>query len=136
MKILIVDDELISRQKLAVQLRKKGHCDLAEDGMAAYEMFRRAFENDDAYDLITLDFNMPGISGPELLEKIRNFEERNGIVSREKWVKVVMVTAKDDTKSVMSSYLSGCEEYLVKPFNPEELKKCLAKLSLKRHFVQ
>ncbi len=130
MRILIVDDELISRQKLAVHLRKKGHCDLAASGAEAFEKFRRAFENGDPYDLITLDYNMPGLSGPELLDEIRSIEKSSGIVSRDKWVKVIMVTGKDDTKSVMSSYMSGCEEYLVKPFSPEDLAKSLAKVSL------
>ncbi len=131
MRILIVDDELISRQKLAILLRKKGVCDLAPNGMEAYAMFQQAFGGEEAYDLITLDYNMPGLSGPELLKKIRAYEELNGIVSRDKWVKVIMVTAKDDTKSVMSSYMSGCEEYLVKPFSPQELNKSLAKLRIR-----
>lgn len=127
MKILIVDDELISRQKLAVLLRKKGHCDLASSAIEAYAMFCRAFESGSPYDLITLDFNMPGACGPELLQKIRAYEKENDISSRDKWVKVIMVTAKDDTKSVMSSYQSGCEGYLIKPFSPEELEFSLAK---------
>lgn len=128
MKILIVDDELISRQKLSVLLNKKGQCDVATCGEQGYEMFCRAFRDQAAYQLITLDFSMPGLSGPEVLQKIREFEKQNGVISRDKWVKVIMVTSKNDTKSVMSAYTSGCEGYLTKPFNSDDIQKTLAKI--------
>ncbi len=130
MRILIVDDEFISREKLSLLLAKKGQCDTATSGMQAYEMFCQAFKDKKAYQLITLDFNMPGLSGPEVLQKIREFEKEKGVISRDKWVKVIMVTAKNDAKSVLSSYTSGCEGYLTKPFNYEDIKKCLAKIGL------
>ena len=130
MKILIVDDEPISRKKLSVLLGKKGQCDTAEEGMEAFSMFCRAYAADAPYDLITLDFNMPGLNGPDVLQKIRDFEKDKGIVSRDKWVKVVMVTGKNDTRSVMSSYTSGCDGYLTKPFNQEDIRKSLAEIKL------
>ncbi len=130
MKIMIVDDELISREKLKLLLSKNGQCDVAISGSQAYKMFCEAFKANTAYDLITLDFNMPGLSGPEVLQKIREFEKENGVTSRDKWAKVIMVTAKNDATSVMSSYNSGCEGYLTKPFNYEDIQKSLANIGL------
>ena len=130
MKILIVDDEFVSQQKLSLLLAKKGQCETASSGEQAYEMFCRAFNNNAAYSLITLDFEMPGLSGPQVLEKIRAFEAENGVTSRDKWVKVIMVTSKNDSKSVMSSYKSGCENYLTKPFNKDDIRKSLATIGL------
>ena len=130
MKILIVDDELISREKLKVLLSKTGRCDVANSGMQAYDMFCRAFETGAGYDLITLDFNMPILSGPEALQKIREFEIGNGVKTRDKWAKVIMVTARNDHKSMISSYKSGCEGYLTKPFNNEDVQKALASFGI------
>jgi two-component system chemotaxis response regulator CheY len=130
MKILIVDDEFVSRQKLCLLLAKKGQCDAAASGEEAYQMFCQAFRDNAGYQLITLDYDMPGLSGPEVLEKIRQFERENGVSSRDRWVKVMMVTGKSDSKSVMSSFKSGCEGYLTKPFNNEEIRKGLKTVGL------
>ncbi len=130
MKILIVDDELISREKLKLLLAKKGACDVANSGKQAYNMFCRAFHAKAPYDLITLDYNMPELSGPEVLQQIREFEKENGVMSRDRWVKVIMVTALNDSKSVMSSYNSGCEGYLTKPFDHEAIEHSFSKIGI------
>ncbi|HEY5672937.1 MAG TPA: response regulator [Malonomonas sp.] len=130
MRILIVDDEFVSRHKLSLLLEAKGECDVASSGEQAFDLFCQAFNDKKAYRLITLDFEMPGLSGPQVLEQIRAFEAENGVTSRDKWVKVMMVTSKNDSKSVMSSFKSGCEGYLTKPFNKADIRKSLATIGL------
>ncbi len=128
MKILVVDDEFVSLQKLTMLLMFHGECDAATSGEQALEMFVKAHEANAPYDLITLDIDMPGMSGPESVSKIREYEEDQGVSSLQAAVKILMVTAMSDGKSVMSSFKEGCEGYLIKPFNKEKIEKCLAEI--------
>jgi two-component system chemotaxis response regulator CheY len=130
MKILVVDDEFVSLQKLSLLLKDRGQVDAATSGEQALEMFIKAEQDGAPYQLITLDYDMPGISGPETAEKIRNYEEENGISSLHASVKILMVTAMSDGKSIMSSFKGGCEGYLKKPFNKDEIKSSLEKIGL------
>lgn len=130
MKILVVDDEFVSLQKLTLLLKERGEIGAATSGEQAIEMFIKAVEEKEPYDLITLDYDMPGLSGAETAEQIRKYEEDHGITSLNTAVKILMVTAMSDGKSIMSSFKGGCEGYLTKPFNKEEIKKSLATIGL------
>lgn len=125
MKILVVDDEFVSLQKLILLLKDVGDVDAATSGEQALEMFVQAEQNKSPYDLVTLDYDMPGINGPETAERIRKYEEENGIASLHSSAKILMVTAMNDGKSIMSSFKGGCEGYLKKPFNKAEIQKSL-----------
>ncbi len=129
MRILIVDDEFVSLQKLTLLLKSRGVCDAATSGEQAFEMFCQAFETHEPYDLVTLDVNMPGLSGPEVLQKIRRFEEEHNSSCLKTRAKIMMVTAMSDGKTIMASFKEGCEGYLTKPFNKEEIEKSLAALA-------
>jgi len=125
MRILVVDDEFVSLQKLSRLLKDRGEVDAATSGEQAVELFIKANEENEPYTLITLDFDMPGLSGAETAEQIRKYEEENGLSSLEKAVKILMVTAMSDGKTIMSSFKGGCEGYLTKPFNKDEIEKSL-----------
>ena len=60
MKILIVDDDLVSRSKMEVLMSSFGECILAHDGLEAISEYRRAWEECAPFGLITLDIEMPG----------------------------------------------------------------------------
>ena len=79
MRILIIDDDFVSRSKLEALLTVYGDCDTAEDGNKGFEMFEKSHKDSSSYDLITMDIDMPGISGHEVLSKIREWEEANEI---------------------------------------------------------
>lgn len=130
MKILVVDDEFVSLQKLSLLLKSRGMIDAATSGEQALEMFITAEQDGVPYDLVTLDYDMPGISGPETAEKIRQYEEENGLASLHASVKILMVTAMTDGKSIMTSFKGGCEGYLKKPFNKEEIQKSLEAIGI------
>lgn len=130
MKILVVDDEFVSLQKLTLLLKERGEIEAATSGEQALEMYIQAAEDKAPYDLITLDYDMPGLSGAETAEQIRKHEEKLGITSVDDTVKILMVTAMSDGKSIMSSFKGGCEGYLTKPFNKEEIKKSLTSIGL------
>ncbi len=130
MKILVVDDEFVSLKKLTLFLQDKGKVDAATSGEQAVELFIKAEQDGAPYDLVTLDFDMPGISGPETAEQIRRYEEDNGIASLHASAKILMVTGMSDGKSIMSSFKGGCEGYLKKPFNKEEIQKSLKNIGI------
>lgn len=129
MNILIVDDDFVSRNKMNLILTPYGRCEMALNGKECVDAFLRAHEKGKPYDLITLDIQMPGIDGIETLKKIREWEKENQ-TEFAKRVKVIMVTVKDDMKTVFSSFREGCESYVPKPFDRESIAKALAGLKI------
>ncbi len=132
MKILIVDDDFVSCSKLEALLSVYGECDIAEDGSQAFEMFEKSHENSPGYDLVTMDIEMPGMSGHEVLRKIREWEEANDIYKHGENAKILMVTSMLSRTDIMSSFREGCEGYLRKPITPENLEEALAKIGINK----
>lgn len=107
MRILIVEDEPRLLKSLARALREAGYAvDTAEDGDEG--LFKA--ENSD-YDALVLDVMLPGIDGWELLARLR----------RHKRTPVLMLTARDATRDRVRGLDTGADDYLVKPFDLEEL---------------
>ena len=132
MRILVADDELVSRSKLQAILNKFGHCDAVEDGGDAIDSFRAAWEQMTPYDLVCLDIHMPEVSGTEALKIIRDDEERMGLGPGAR-VKAVMVTSDADHFTVTRAMESGCDEYIVKPINPARVNDKIMKLFPRRY---
>jgi two-component system chemotaxis response regulator CheY len=130
MRILIVDDEFVSRQKAMKILSSIGECDIAVDGQEAVNAFKEAHQSGEPYTLITMDINMPDMSGLDALKVMREWEEGN-TVKFDLCAKVLMLTATSDTKTIFTSFREGCEAYLVKPFNKKTLYEALDKLEIK-----
>jgi two-component system, cell cycle response regulator len=110
MKILIVEDELIFRRMVKKYLLEAGHDVVeAEDGLSAWELFER-----EPFHLVITDWMMPGLNGPELIQKIRSSGQKN-------YTYIIMLTAMDNKDNVILGLESGTDEYLTKPFNGREL---------------
>ena len=133
MRILIVDDEVVSRKKMHKILESIGKCDTAENGQEALEKFYDCANQGRFYHLITLDVSMPDMDGLEVLKLIREFEIKNN-VPKDKIVKILMVTANSDKKTVIDSIGAGCDNYIVKPFNKDVVSEKFTALGLK--FIQ
>lgn len=129
MRCLIVEDEFTARKLLQVYLSDYGDCFVAVNGHEAVEAFRDALKEKKPYDLICLDIMMPGMNGHETLKAIRRIESEHGIAGLD-GVKVIMTTASDDSKDVMGAFRSGCEVYLVKPVERENLLEEVEKMGL------
>ncbi len=122
MKILIVEDELVSRKKLEKILSGYGKCDVTVNGIEGVKAFEAAWEEGEPYDLICMGIMMPEMDGKEALEKIREIEKEKGIHgSRE--VKVLMATSLEDSKNVVDAYYRGATSYIVKPVDGQKLLK-------------
>ncbi|MBW8039356.1 MAG: response regulator [Planctomycetes bacterium] len=130
MKCLIVEDEFAARKLLQVHLSEYADCFVAVNGREAVEAFREAFvKEEEPYDLICLDIMMPEMDGREALEAIRQIEKEQGIGGLD-CVKVIMMTALDDSENIMGAFRTGCEAYIVKPIRKEQLLQEMKKLGL------
>ncbi len=110
MKILIVEDEPIFRRMVKKYLLEAGYDIVeAEDGQSAWELFQR-----EPFHLVITDWMMPGLNGPELVQKIRTSGQKN-------YTYIIMLTAMDDKDNIVLGLESGADEYLTKPFNSREL---------------
>ena len=121
-KILVVDDEHLIRWSLEQNLKKQGYeVVTAGDGEEALRLVR-----EEQPDLVLLDIQMPGISGIEALEKIKDYDED---------IVVIMVTAHGGLETAVNAMRLGAYDYVSKPFNLDELaiiiRKALENTDLK-----
>jgi two-component system chemotaxis response regulator CheY len=127
MKILVVDDEMVSREKMKMIMGHFGQCEAVENGADALGKFVEAWNSWSPYDLISLDVQMPEMDGVEVLNRIRALEREKN-VPESKRARVVMVTARSDKDTIMTSIQAGCNDYVVKPFDKAIVAKKLSKL--------
>jgi CheY-like chemotaxis protein len=125
LKFLVVDDDLISRQAMSLALKKAfGQPDLAVDGETAL-----AQAGQQAYDVIFLDVQLPGMDGFELCEKIRDTDPN-------RTTPVVFVTGQSDFDARAKSALSGGNDLMGKPFLIFEITVKALTLALQGRLVQ
>jgi serine phosphatase RsbU (regulator of sigma subunit) len=109
-RILVVDDSAINREILAVQVEAEGYqVATAKDGKQAIQMIQTG-----TFDLILLDIIMPEIDGYQVLKWIRSSPWQN--------IPTIMISALEQTDSVVKCIEMGAEDYLTKPFNSVLLK--------------
>ena len=113
MKILVVDDFSTMRRIIKSILRQIGFVNVneAEDGEMALSML-----NHERYDFVVTDWNMPKLSGLDLLKAMRNDE-------RLKNIPVLMVTAEALKQNVIEAARAGVTNYIVKPFTVETMQE-------------
>ncbi|RPI17734.1 MAG: sigma-54-dependent Fis family transcriptional regulator [Ignavibacteriae bacterium] len=121
-KILVVDDEKIVRESLFHWFEDEGYCvDTAVDALDALKQFDKG-----KYDLILLDMKMPGMSGLELLTKIKEID-KDSIV--------ILITAFASVPTAIQALKEGAYDYVTKPVDPDELnnlvKNAIEQKSLK-----
>lgn len=129
MKILIAEDDYVSRKFLYKFLSNYGECDITVDGMEAIEVFMMALDEEAYYDLVCLDIMMPEVDGVKALKTIRLLEEERQL-PKDKRAKIIMTTALNDTEKVMGSFESGSEAYAVKPIDIDKFIDVMGKLGL------
>ena len=122
MKALLVEDDFLARKLMKKLLDNFGECDVAKDGLEALQAFKMAHENGSPYELICLDIMLPGMNGDKVLQEIRKYETELDIGGLDK-SKVIMTTAKDDSRTIMKTFKKGCQAYIVKPVDGEVFKK-------------
>jgi CheY-like chemotaxis protein len=116
-KVLIVDDEKNILTTLNIYLSREGYNVMtACDGI---EAIKNAFEF--LPDIIFLDIILPGIDGYLVCKALKAEENTKNIP-------VVFMSAKSEKKDIEEAFEAGCDDYLVKPFRPENIKNTILKL--------
>jgi len=128
-KTLIVDDEPISRELLAMILKPYGPVDTAVDGLEALKAYNLALGRG-PYELIMLDIMLPRMDGQQVLKSIRRIEQEHGVVGPEQ-VKIIMISALGDFSNVSQAFASACTSYMTKPILPEKVQEEMARLGFR-----
>ena len=129
MKILLAEDDFVTRKFMANFLSKYGDCDVTVDGMEAVDAFMLALEEDEPYDLVCLDIMMPVMDGYQALKAIRDIEKEKNISGKD-MAKIIMTTALNEEKNVKMAFDLGCTVYSGKPINKVKFEQVLKKLEL------
>jgi DNA-binding response OmpR family regulator len=109
-RVLIVEDEKDILDLMALHLRREGHeVTSVDNGEEAIKMLSSSPSSDMAYELLVLDWMLPGVSGLELCKKIRGEKKVPG-------VPILMVTARAHTSDIVLGLEMGADDYLTKPF--------------------
>jgi two-component system chemotaxis response regulator CheY len=118
MKILVVDDFTTMRRIVKNLLKQLGYenIDEAEDGQQALSKLKN-----DKYHFVISDWNMPNMTGIELLQQIRSDLEL-------KPLPFLMVTAESEKERVIEAIKTGVNNYIIKPFTAEILKDKMEKI--------
>ncbi len=112
MRILIAEDDPVSRRVLQATLIKWGHeVTSCSDGPEAW----RELQKDDPPSLLILDWMMPGMDGIEICRKVRQ-------LGREPYSFILLLTAKSQKEDIIIGMEAGADDYITKPFDKNELK--------------
>ena len=119
MKILVVDDFPTMRRITKTLMKQLGYSNMieAEDGKQALEMLQK----DATIEFIVSDWNMPNMTGLELLQAVRADEKL-------KKLPFLLVTAEAEQDNIMAAVKSGVSNYIVKPFTAQTLQEKLIKI--------
>jgi len=126
MKTLILEDDFASRLVLQRMLLAYGEVHVAVHGKEAQQMFVAAHDGGAPYEVIFLDVMVPEMSGQAVLREIRAYEQQKGI-PKERVARIIMITALSDRESVVQAIKNGCDAYLVKPLQADQVRQYLIK---------
>jgi two-component system chemotaxis response regulator CheY len=118
MKVLVVDDFATMRRIVKGVLKQLGFSDIieAENGTSALDELKK-----EKVGLIVSDWNMPKMTGLDLLKAVREDEKLKSIP-------FIMVTAEGQKENVLEAVKAGVSNYIVKPFTPETFNEKLQKV--------
>lgn len=109
-KVLIIDDDENMTKLLNVVLKTEFSLSISHSAEEALSLFK-----DQGFDAIVLDLNMPGKTGLDMIREVRGSKEN-------KWLPIIVLSGKEKSEDRITSLEAGADDYLMKPFNPVELK--------------
>ncbi|WP_305972107.1 MULTISPECIES: response regulator transcription factor [unclassified Mameliella] len=119
MRIAVIEDNTELAEGIAYRLRDRGHSvDVLQDGVEAADFLAH-----EGADLVVLDVNLPGQDGLAVLRGLR---------ARGDGVPVILLTARSDTQDRVQGLDAGADDYLVKPFEMDELEARLRALARRK----
>ncbi len=125
MKILIAEDDATTRTMLECLTKKWGYAVVStSDGEEALRLLEAA----DGPNLALMDWLMPGLEGPEICRRLRSSRSE-----KDPYRYVILLTVKGEQEHVVRGLEAGADDYVVKPFDPQELK---VRLDVGRRIVE
>lgn len=122
-RILVVDDEQIMRDSLSDWLRLDGYeVEAVEDGYKALEKVKK-----ESWDVLFVDLKMPRMDGIEVMQKVKEIN---------KDIPVIIITAYATVDTAVKAMKEGAYEYIVKPFNPEEISIIIRNIVVHQSLVK
>lgn len=118
MRVLLAEDERASRMMLGSLLGKWGYEPLVvEDGRSALEKLL----GEDPPELVLLDWLLPGMEGTEICRRVREEFKDESV-----YPYIILLTVKDQKESIIQGFEAGADDYVTKPFDPQELRMRLS----------
>ncbi len=112
MRLLLAEDDHVTRKRLEVHLKKWGHeVVVCKDGAETWARL----QEEDSPSMVVLDWMLPQMSGTEICRKLRD-------PGKPSYVYIIMLTAKDRKEDIVEGLEAGADDYIVKPFDPRELR--------------
>ena len=106
MRCAVLDDDKAQTELVAKLLADAGHhCEVFHQGRTLINRLRQ-----DTFDLLVIDWNMPGLSGIEVLETVRQGQHAN--------LPILMITSRSDDEDVVRGLAAGADDYILKPLTP------------------
>ena len=131
MRIMIAEDDRMSRTFLQKFFADYGECDVAVDGMEAIDLFMDSLKYKKPYDLACLDIMLPKVDGLRVLKVIRAMEEQHDVTDANR-LRIIMMTALADVDYVDEAFRLGCDAYATKPIDTEKVLEVIDHLGLKK----
>ena len=111
LRVLVADDEPVSRTVVGAMLRKAGYAVMyAPDGEEAWQLL----DAEDPPSLALLDWEMPGLQGPEIVQKLRSKSAATPTY-------LILLTSRDSQADIVQGLRAGADDYVTKPANEAEL---------------
>lgn len=122
-KILIAEDFLLIRSLLKNVLGELGYTSIeeAKDGLEGYEKITQAYMNGTPFDIVFIDWNMPRMTGIEVIEKCLAQDELKSLP-------FVMITAEREQDKVQQAIRAGVKDFIVKPFSASVIKEKITRV--------
>jgi len=126
MRVLIAEDDMISRKIMLKMLETRGECDFAMNGIEAVDAVYLSMKEKRPYDLICLDIMLPKIDGLSVLKSIRDLERQMGTET----AIVIIITALETEKVVKEAFDIGANAYATKPIDKSKFLEVLSKFKM------
>lgn len=122
-KFLVVDDFATMRKIVKKVLTELGYTNVeeADDGKTALPLLQKAAAEGKPFDFVLSDWNMPGMTGIDLLKACKNDPQLKNMP-------FMLITAESEQKNIIEAAKSGVSDYVVKPFNAATLKEKLERV--------
>lgn len=130
LRMLVVEDDFVTRHLEISLIRNFGECEVAVNGKEAVSAFELRSIEGRPYDLILLDIMIPEMDGHGVLKRIREFEDERGVREIDR-TKVIIISGLRDMGNISRSFREQTDSYIVKPITKKKIERELSRLGFR-----